>query len=267
MESRQTTFETMGTVATIDVRDGVDNATVEHAFAAIRSRLADIDARFSTYRADSEISRMGRGELLLEDASDDVRFILDLCDKLHNVSGGTFDVHAAATRGPAVELQKSLTPGAKPLEPSGAVKGWAIEVVSALLQADGMRDFCVNIGGDVYASGRQGADEGWRVGLQHPYERMKVMAVLEVRDTAVATSALYERGDHIIVDEGITPLVSVTVVGPDITLADAYATIAFAKGVEGLAWITQQPGFEVFAVDQQQQTHFSPGLRSMLRDS
>ena len=70
--------------------------------------------------------------------------------------------------------------------------------------------------------------------------------MLRVRDLAVATSGLYERGGHIVDGRtGTVPsgLRSVTVVGPTLALADAYATAAFAMGEDGLAWVAAQPGF------------------------
>jgi thiamine biosynthesis lipoprotein len=259
------TFETMGTVADIEIRrSDLSDDALNDVLEAVERRLAELDDKFSTYKPDSEISRLGRGELSLEDASPDVRFIMDLCDKLRDLSDGAFDVYAAATKGPAAELQQSSIEGARPIEPSGAVKGWAIEVAVGLLRNAGVRDFCVNIGGDLYASGKYEGNEGWRIGLQHPSDKTKVMAVLEISNTAIATSALYERGDHI-VTTAPSNVVSVTVISSDITLADAYATIAFAKGDNGPAWVAEQPGFEVFAVDDQQQTYFSPALQAFLR--
>jgi thiamine biosynthesis lipoprotein len=70
--------------------------------------------------------------------------------------------------------------------------------------------------------------------------------VLRVRDVAVATSGLYERGGHIVDPRtGLVPtgLRSVTVIGPTLAFADAYATAAFAMGEAGLAWVADQLGF------------------------
>jgi thiamine biosynthesis lipoprotein len=76
--------------------------------------------------------------------------------------------------------------------------------------------------------------------------------VLELRDGAVATSARYERGDHIIdgrTGRPATGLLSMTVVAPTLTEADTVATAAFAMGTEGIEWAAARENCEVFAVD------------------
>ena len=89
---------------------------------------------------------------------------------------------------------------------------------------------CINAGGDIVTRGQ------WRIGIRHPEELEQLAAVLEVEDLAVATSGEYEQGAHIIdprTGHPPTGLLSVTVVGPDLALADAYATAAFAMGADG----------------------------------
>ncbi|HEX7497126.1 MAG TPA: FAD:protein FMN transferase, partial [Candidatus Limnocylindrales bacterium] len=125
---------------------------------------------------------------------------------------------------------------------------------------------CINGGGDVFAVGTplgneprgkisvgvepsgasSATEQGWRVGIRHPFIADRLAAVLEVRDGAVATSGAYERGEHIRNPlTGLAPegLLSVTIVGPSLTLADAYATAAFAMGSSGLAWVAGLLGF------------------------
>lgn len=157
-------------------------------------------------------------------------------------------------------VQRSNLAEACPIEPSGAVKGWAIE------QAAGIHDFCVNAGGDVFAGGTMEPGKPWRIGLRHPLDGTKVMAVVGAQDLAVATYAEYERGAHIVpTREGAAgELLSVTVVGPDITLADAFATAAFAMGADGIAWAARQPGFGVFAVDRAGTTHHDAEMARVL---
>jgi thiamine biosynthesis lipoprotein len=90
------------------------------------------------------------------------------------------------------------------------------------------------------------------VGVRHPEHADKLCTVLELTDGAVATSARYERGDHI--TDGrtglpATGLLSMTVVAATLTEADSVATAAFAMGVKGIEWAAALPGCEVFAVD------------------
>ena len=85
----------MGTAIGIDVRDpGVPDAAVDDAFV----RLAAIEARFSTYRPDSEVSRYGRGEIGDDDLSAEFREVLRLCEAIRISSGGVFDIRPLSTR-------------------------------------------------------------------------------------------------------------------------------------------------------------------------
>ena len=133
-------------------------------------------------------------------------------------TGGYFDVRAGASR---------------TLDPSGLVKGWSVDRAAALLDAAGASNYAVNAGGDMRLRGGALPESVWRVGIQHPLERDRVAAVLETRDLAVATSGAYERGEHVIDPHTRRPpagVLSVTITGPDLATADAYATSAFAMG-------------------------------------
>jgi thiamine biosynthesis lipoprotein len=97
----------------------------------------------------------------------------------------------------------------------------------------------INGGGDVVVRGGARPAQTWTVGIQHPRDRTAIAAAVAVSDTAVATSGTYERGEHLIDPRtGAAPegVLSVTVVGPDLGLADAYSTAAFALGPDGPAW-------------------------------
>src|SRR4051794_20467265 len=165
----------MGTVVSLDARGG-PTASVPDALR----RLHDVDRRFSTHRSDSEICRLERGELLVADASEDVRWVLERCDALRRETDGFFDVRATGR-----------------LDPSALVKGWAAQRAAERLDAGGLTDYCLSVGGDVIVRGGALPERSWRVGIQHPHDRSAVAARLHARDLAVATSAMYERGHHI----------------------------------------------------------------------
>ncbi len=243
----------MGTAVGIRIRDaGVPIAALDDAFAWLR----DVDRRFSTYRADSEISRIARGELPERDASLDLRQVLALCDELSVESGGLFDARGHRADGS--------------LDPSGVVKGWSVDEAALLLDAAGARNFAINAGGDILVRGEPAPGRGWRVGIRHPFLADRVARVLEVRRGAVATSAAYERGDHIRVpgsDEAPRELLSVTVVGPSLTYADAYATTAFAMGLAGLDWVARHPGYGVYAITADERVLWSPIIGPLLADA
>ncbi|MFJ9815564.1 FAD:protein FMN transferase [Streptomyces sp. NPDC101151] len=208
-----------------------DEGIPEEAADAVFAWLREADARFSPFKPDSEVSRHDRGELGHGELSDDLAEVLDLCEHYRLATGGAFDARLSG-RG---------------LDPCAVVKGWSVQRAAELLRAAGATRFVLNAGGDVVVSGGP-----WRVGVRHPQHAGSLCAVLELTDGAVATSAPYERGDHIIdgrTGRPATGLLSMTVVAPSLTEADSVATAAFAMGAEGIEWAAAQGGCEVFAVD------------------
>jgi thiamine biosynthesis lipoprotein len=226
--------EVMGTVVSVDVRHAdadLAGAAVDAAFALLR----EADERFSPFRPDSELSRLDRGELADDELSDDMREVLGIAERARADSGGVFDIH---------------TPDGR-LDTNGVVKGWAAQRAADRLTAAGLTDFCLNAGGDVVARGEPEPGRPWQIAVRHPADPMAILATLEVRDGAVATSGTYERGAH--VWDGRTgsrdvPLVSATVVAPDLTLADVLATTVLAMGEEGAAWAMAHGATAVLAV-------------------
>jgi len=107
-------------------------------------------------------------------------------------------------------------------------------------------------------------DDRWRVGIQHPRQRDKVAKVVECRDLAVATSGAYARGEHVVDPHGGHPpdgLLSVTIAGPVLGTADAYATAAFAMGARGPAWTARLPhGYEALTITADERVLSTPGF-------
>jgi len=221
----------MGTVFSIDIRDpGVWRPAVAEAVAL----LHHVDATFSTYREDSVISRLGRNELELEDTPAEVQEALALCSGIGSDSGGFFSVTAAGR-----------------LDPSGLVKGWAIERVSDLLRDHGSRNHAVNGGGDLQLAGERSPGRPWRIGINDPTRPGRLVTVVSVRDAAVATSGTAERGCHVtdpVTGRPATELASVTVFGRHLTYVDAYATAALAMGHQCRSWLECLPGHEGITV-------------------
>jgi thiamine biosynthesis lipoprotein len=172
-------------------------------------------------------------------------------------TGGAFDVFAV----PA--------PNGTSLDPSGYVKGWAVEQGAAILEAHGLQHFAINAGGDVALRGAPLPDLTWRVGVRDPDDPSRVCAVVSPPGPgAVASSGSYERGAHVIDPSTGAPtadVASVTIVGPDLGLADAYATAVYVLGLEGLRWLDQQPGYHGLVVTHDGQLHATAGMRDLLR--
>ncbi|GAA3575414.1 FAD:protein FMN transferase [Amycolatopsis ultiminotia] len=234
----------MGMPISLDLRDEEDLAS---AVTETFTWLHEVDARFSPYKVDSEVSRYGRGLLAAADLSEELDDVLSRCAYYEDISGGAF-----STQLPGHDF-----------DPCAVVKGWAVQRAADHLHAAGARRFCLNAGGDVVTSGEPEPGRAWRVGIRHPEQPQAVCAVLASRDGTVATSATYERGAHILdgrTGQPATGLLSVTVVADDLTHADALATATFALGTDGIAWAATQPGVEVLIIDEGRRVHRSPGL-------
>jgi thiamine biosynthesis lipoprotein len=141
--------------------------------------------------------------------------------------------------------------GFGPVDPSGFVKGWALERAATMLQGAGLTKFSINAGGDVLTRGRPEPGRPWRIGIQHPTQRAASAAVITGTDLAVATSGRYERGDHIIDPRTGAPargLISVTVVADDLGRADGYATAALVLGDAAMEWLATRSGIEAMVI-------------------
>jgi FAD:protein FMN transferase len=231
----------MGIPIGIDVRDP-DGVDVELAFDWLR----DVDAVFSTYRDDSDISRLDRGELTVAECRPEVDDVLTRCVALDRATRGYFSVRPAGR-----------------LDPSGLVKGWAVAGAAERLAAAGAENFCINAGGDIVARGRPAPDRLWRIGIRHPEDLDQLAAVVAVEDLAVATSGEYEQPGHILdphTGRRPTGLLSVTVVGPDLGTADAYATAAFAMGGDGPDWTATLPDYDAMCITSDRRVLETPGF-------
>jgi len=197
------------------------------AWAAALTVLRATDRTFSTYRSESVISRLGRGELELRDCPPDVAAdvaeVLALADAADRDSAGAF----AAWRGGV-------------LDPSGVVKGWAAERAAVALADLPDTDYCLSAGGDITCRTADPAAAPWRIGIEDPHDSQRLIAVVALHAGAVATSGTARRGAHIVdarTGALATGLASVTVIGDALTAVDIDATAAFALGHAGEQWL------------------------------
>jgi thiamine biosynthesis lipoprotein len=239
----------MGMPVSVELADDLPYPALAALSEEVFSWLRRVDSLFSTYKPDSEVSRLSRGELRPDDCSPQVRTVVERCADLWRATDGYFDAYATGD-----------------LDPSGYVKGWAVQVASDLLVAGGAANHCINAGGDVRVRGCPAQASAWRIGVRHPWEPLAVCFVITGTDLAVATSGTYERGPHVIDPHRGTPaerLRSVTVVGPDLGLADAYATAAVAMGDAGLDWLARLDGYESAVVTEDRRCFRSRGLPAL----
>jgi FAD:protein FMN transferase len=240
----------MGTVVSFDLPA---SARHEGALDSAVRWLHWVDRVFSPYRPDSDVSLLARAEVTVSGCAPEVAEVLAACAFLREMSGGYF------TASPDGQL-----------DPSGFVKGWAVERAAELLAAAGSRDHLVNGGGDVQCAGGRAPGQGWRVGVADPFRAGRLALVVAGRDFAVATSGVAERGPHIIdplAGRPATGLASLTVAGPSLTFADAYATAAFAMGgTRAREWTESLEGYEAFAITAEGATWQTGGFGRYIAD-
>ena len=221
----------MGMPVTVDVPAGTQ-AVIEAAFA----RFAEIEARFSPFRPDSEVVRFNALRLVDGEPSEELREVLALAERTRIETDGYFDI-------------------ARPdgfLDPTGIVKGWAIREVARQIEAQGFADYLVDAGGDIQCRGNAPDGEPWRIGIRNPFDAMQIVKVIAPRDHGIATSGTSARGQHIYdphqPGRRISDVLSITVIGPDVLEADRFATAAFAMGEGGIGFIEAQPGLEGYVI-------------------
>ncbi len=235
----------MGTVVSFDVPDWADQV-----LGRAVSWLHWVDATFSPYRDDSDVSRFGRGALTLAECAPELAEVLAACADIAARSGGYF----------------TTRPGGR-FDPSGYVKGWAIERAAAMLTTAGSAEHSVNGGGDIQCVGDHGPGDRWRVGIADPLRPGTLALVVTGRDFAVATSGVAERGPHIVnphTGQPATDLASITMVGSTLAATDAYATAAFAMGRVARDWVESLDGYEAFGVTPAGEAWQTSGFRAYL---
>ncbi len=221
----------------------VDEAMLDEDKTSALKKVFDyftyVDKKFSTYKSDSEISRINRKEIKEENYSDDMKEVFALSEKTKLETDGYFNI---------------LTPEGL-YDPSGLVKGWSIFGAVNILSDLSYRNFYVDAGGDIEARGKNENSEVWSAGIRDPFDddKNRIIKKIFLHDCGMATSGTYIRGQHIYNPfAGRAPLneiVSLTVVGPNVYEADRFATATFAMGKEGINFIERLDGFEGYCVD------------------
>lgn len=216
--------QVMGMPISVHVRAlDPDRPDVQAAVRNVFAHLRKVDDVFSTWRGDGEVMRLRRGELDPDQAHPWVAEVRALTDEAERMTGGVFTSDLV---GPD---------GSRGWDPTGLVKGWAVAGAADYLREVDEVAFSVNAGGDIVCGrgrGMSGQHTPWRVGIQDPTDPMRVVAVVEVLDGAVATSGSAARGAHVIdprTGTAVTRSGSVTVTGPDLTWADVWATACYVE--------------------------------------
>ena len=223
----------MGMPVTIEV---VDRQVSTENIEQLYSYLSGIDEQFSTYKPTSEISRLNAGTLLEDEWSDELKEVLDACEKTKQETNGYFDIHRQAK-----------------LDPSGYVKGWAIQNTASRAKSMGLSNYYINIGGDIQVAGHNNEGNYWVIGIRNPFNQEEIIKRVLLQNKGIATSGTYLQGEHIYnpytSEQEHSEIVSLTVICDSVTDADRYATAAFAMGEQGIGFIASLDGFEAYQIN------------------
>jgi len=217
--------ETWGTVVVIDATSlGLGEGVLTEAVDEVEEFFFQVDRDFSTYKENSQVSRIRRGELKIEDASEYVQQVWALCEYSREITLGAFDPWKAEGG----------------FDPSGLVKGWAAEVGAQMLVEAGAQNVLINASGDIVLRGGKPDGGPWNIGIASPDDVEKYVKFFDVIDGSVATSGDYEKGAHIV--DPHTGLIAIgarsaTVIGPDGAICDALATALMVDGIDAQKWI------------------------------
>jgi thiamine biosynthesis lipoprotein len=246
----------MGTVVSFDVPAA---ARLDGSLDDAVRWLHWVDRVFSPYRPDSDATLLAEGEVTVDGCAPEMAEVIEACAFLRELSRGYF----------------TASPWGR-FDPSGYVKGWAVERAAAILSAAGSASHLVNGGGDVQCvGGRADAAAGpgapaapWRIGIADPFRRDRLALVVAAAGRGVATSGTAERGGHIVNPRTGRPaegLASLTVAGASLALADACATAAFAMG-PALArdWLESLDGYQAYAITETGATWQTAGFAGLI---
>ncbi|HLS79850.1 MAG TPA: FAD:protein FMN transferase [Steroidobacter sp.] len=269
---------TMGSTYTVKIAQALSAEQEAQAQEAIDSVLEVVDRTMSGYRSDSEIVRFNESRstewfAVSEELAQVVRIALTVSEQSH----GAFDV----TLAPLVEawgfgpeqprstppdqstlsslrdragwrkLHARSTPSALrkddpelEVDLNGVAPGYAVDLIAERLQALGVANFMIDVGGEIRVGGRNAHGEAWRIAVERPLEGSGLYATLRLTDVAVATSGDYRRYyehegrrySHTIDPGTLRPvehaLASVVVVSPSAALSDAWATAYNVLGAQ-----------------------------------
>lgn len=243
---------------------------------AIDSIFKKIDSSLSAYLPVSIISRINKNDSIIKPDSHFIRVFnksADVADR----TGGVFDVTVAPVINAwgfgfsekanvdsvmidsllqfigyrMVRLQGNKLLKEKPgimLDFNAIAQGYTVDVIAAYLEGKGVKNYFVELGGEVLAKGKKNNEEYWKVGIDKPDENLTeqrtIQAIIKLYNKAIATSGNYrkyyeEKGQkysHIIDPKTGYPaknnLLSASVIADDCMTADAYATAFMVMGLE-----------------------------------
>ena len=244
-------FEVWGTVVDVDCYSAsVSEQRLDAAMETVIAFCKDVDADFSTYKDNSWVTRLRRGQVSIDQCPAVVRDVWDLCQSAKWLSDGAFDPWAVSGG----------------FDPSGLVKGWAADKCADILVQAGAEHVQLNAAGDIALRGgwfdtADGVVKPWSIGVVNPSNSLEIIKVYQILDGAIATSGTYERGAHI--HDPHTGMIAIgaasaTVTGRQGWLCDALATGLMVAGADSAKWFgqTELTGYNAFVVNRDEATAF-----------
>ena len=234
----------MGTAFRFAGRTPFDSVLTDSIIQQACAILHEADTTFSLYKPESPLSQLARGEISVAKCPPVVNEIWDECDRWEKTTDGWFS---------------AMTPE-HTFDPSGLVKTWAAKRAAEHVVAQGLVDFTMNAGGDVWLADALTSEVDWRIGIAKPVSiaspEAGVLAAINLRGTqfrAMATSGSAERGQHIWNPKApgkaaANQLLQVSVVADNLVRADVFATAAFAEGPRAVSRLDAEPNLEALFV-------------------
>lgn len=227
----------------------IDRNVTDEDIKEIFSYFDYIDNKFSTYKNNSEISRINRKEIEEKDFSNDMKTIFSLSKITKEETNGAFDININGI-----------------LDPSGIVKGYAILKGAQMLNKK-FKNIYLEIAGDIQVFGKNEKGKDWKIGIRNPFNKNEIIKVVNLSNRGIATSGNYERGKHIynLKNKNKTDdIASMTVVAKNIYDADRFATAAFAMGEKGIDFIASLKDTEGYMIKKDKTAIFTRGFENFL---
>ena len=243
-----------GTTYSVQFTENIDK---EEIHTLVRAELDRIDMVFSTYKEDSEISKINYCRttaecdefLLMENtpSADEFKYLYEIGEKIYEDSNQAFwpvDVAAGNMNVPGSQ---------PPIDLSAIGKGYAVDKIAKLLASNGIFNYFIDIGGELSVSGTK-FGELWTWGVNNPFDlnsgAYRAFSAPQ-NGISIATSGEYRNPGHIwngTGDVGKRDAISVTVIGDNTTEADAWATAMYVLGIEEGLEIAEKEGLAVFFI-------------------
>ncbi len=243
------TEEAMGTIFSFHIWPGdITDKDITYALTEAKKVLHQHDDIFSTYKPESPVSKIQKGTFKFRDVTKsvlaDIEEVVNICEKAKSLSRGWFDPWSAP----------------EGFDPTGLVKGWSIQKIAELIFSCGAEAVSVNGGGDIYCLSRN-PEHKWRFAVAHPWRKDAVAGIVETKH-AVATSGTYERGNHFFDPMGFegTPIISATVTGADLALADAFATALAVGGEDAASALDALQDYGYYLIDKNGKETFGENI-------